>query len=65
MDEPKTNKRVDSSNDSFLGFDGNAKKPTNNTLYEYRFNEQETTALDNVYSYLFDKLTEMNQSKDP
>lgn len=65
MDEPKTNKRVDSSSDSFLGFDGKTKTPTNNTHYEYRFNEQETTALDTVYSYLFDKLTEVSQSKDP
>lgn len=65
MDEPKTNKRVDSSNDSFLGFNNRTKELMKNTLYEYRFNEQETTALDTVYSYLFEKLTEVNQSKDP
>ena len=65
MDEPKTNKRVDNSNDSFLGFDDKIKKPTNDIHYEYRFDERETTALDAVYGYLFDKLTEVNQSKDP
>lgn len=65
MDEPKTNKRVSDSNDSFLGSNDKAKKPTNNTNYEYRFDEQETTALDTVYGYLFDKLTEVNQDNDP
>ena len=65
MDEPKTNKRVSNSNDSFLGSKDKAKKPTNNTHYEYRFDEQETTVLDIVYGYLFDKLTEVNQGNDP
>ncbi|HCR55564.1 TPA: hypothetical protein DIV49_01195 [Candidatus Saccharibacteria bacterium] len=65
MDEPKTNKRVSNSNDSFLGSKDKAKKPTSNTHYEYRFDEQETTALDTVYGYLFDKLTEVSQGNDP
>lgn len=65
MDEPKTNKRVGNSGTSFLGSNDNAKEPTNNTHYEYRFDEQETTALDTVYGYLFDKLTEVNQGNDP
>jgi len=65
MSSTETNKRVPNSNSSFLGSNNETKKPTDNIHYEYRFNEQETTALDTVYSYLFDKLTEANQSKDP
>lgn len=64
MDEPKTNERVSNSGNSFLGSDDKAKETTNNTHYEYRFDEQETTALDAIYGYLFDKLTGINQAKE-
>ncbi len=65
MSNAETNKRVPNSNSSFLGSNNEAKKPTDDTYYEYMFDEHETTVLDAVYGYLFDKLTEVNQSKDP
>lgn len=59
MNNPKANKRVPNSNGSFLG----NKKPTQEPVYEYRFEEIETTALESVYAYLFEKLTGTNQDK--
>jgi hypothetical protein len=63
MNDVETSKRVSNSDDSFLGSNDKAKEPTSNTHYEYRFDEQETTALDTVYGYLFDKLTGVGTKK--
>lgn len=65
MSNAETNKRVPNSNSSFLGSNNEAEKPTNDTYYEYRFDEQETTALDTVYDYLFSKLIEVKTNNDP
>lgn len=65
MNSPETNKRVPNSNGSFLGSDNKSEEPKSDTHYEYRFDELETTALETVYTYLFEKLTEVSQANDP
>ena len=65
MSNAETNKRVPNSNSSFLGSNNETKKQTSDTHYEYRFDEQETTALDTVYNYLFSKLIEVETNNDP
>lgn len=63
MSNTETNKRV--PNSSFLVSSNDVKKPTSDTYYEYRFVEQESTALDTVYDYLFSKLIEVKTNNDP
>lgn len=61
MSKPKANKRVPDSNNRILG----NKKQTPKPVYQYRYEEMETTAVEAVYNYLFDKLTGASQSADP
>ena len=41
------------------------KKQKKEPLYSYFIDETESTALESVYNYLFNRLTELEESKDP
>lgn len=61
MRKPKANKRVSNSNNRILG----NKKQTVEPAYQYRYEEMETTAVEAVYTYLFDKLAGASRGEKP
>jgi hypothetical protein len=41
------------------------KKQKKEPLYSYSIDESESTALESVYDYLFNRLTEVKEAEDP
>lgn len=59
MNNPKANKRVSISNDSFLGFDNNALQVKHDDVsFRYMIDERESSALESVFNHLFELLAD-------